>query len=154
MLFQPDIVVVERGELSDYLLVVEVETAIPVDHGDGPLAPLGRYMSGMGCPMGLLVTPERVWVLRDTLRVGGVDGVVVLGEYTAPTEFLSEAGTRDGADFKARVQRWLERMAEDGHSTSEDEALRRVLDDEVIPVLLGAEIRSGNPREIMLEAVG
>jgi hypothetical protein len=59
MAFRPDIVVTGPDGV---MLVVEVKTSLPnLQHSEEQLK---RYMIGMQCPTGVLVTPERMWVYR------------------------------------------------------------------------------------------
>jgi hypothetical protein len=61
MSFQPDIIVTTVDGIS---LVAEAKLALPnFEHTEEDLK---KYMVGMQCPVGLLITPDRMWLYRDS----------------------------------------------------------------------------------------
>ena len=59
--FRPDIIVTTQEGVS---LVVEAKLTMP--NLERTEEQLKQYMVGMQCPVGLLITPERMWLYRDS----------------------------------------------------------------------------------------
>ena len=76
MAFQPDIIVTTPDSVS---LVVEAKVTLPnlerTEEG------LKQYMVGMQCPVGLLITPERMWLYRDSYTSRSPESVEFVGEF-------------------------------------------------------------------------
>jgi len=90
MAFHPDILVT-TAELPRIALVVEAKVRIPdLDRTEQELK---RYMVGMQCPVGLLVTPDRLWLYRDLYTGRSENSVQRVGEYDA-TALWGQTPTR------------------------------------------------------------
>lgn len=151
MYFAPDILV-SSPDAHDIALVVEVQ--LRDDELGEAEQQLKRYMFGMRCPLGLLVTPERMRVFRDTYTSYGPESVELVGDYPIGGIF-EEALARysEEIDDAARafrledaVQAWLERLAVGTGLTSLSPELRRALETYVLPALEQGEIRAAGPR--------
>lgn len=151
MSFAPDILV-SSPDAHDLALVVEVQ--LRDDELGEAEQQLKRYMFGMRCPLGLLVTPERVRLLRDTYTSYGPESVERVGEYPVQGLFEEELAKQPAEnDAAARafrledaVQAWLERLAAGRGLASLSPDLRHVVEEDVLPVLEQGEIRAAGPR--------
>ena len=142
MAFEPDIVVYDS---PDFLLVVEVRWTAPTDPARFE-AELGRYLHGMACPIGALVTPEAIRIYAAAL--GG--RVQKLGVFSLPVAW--KAPTLAGNDspekrwlFETEVQHWLESLP--GASLAGLPAeTQSALQAHVIPAVAAGEVRAAGPR--------
>jgi hypothetical protein len=146
--FEPDIIVTDPE--ADLSLVIE--TKLRLDDADAAERQLARYMFGMRCPVGLLVTPERVRLYRDTYRERGESAVERIAEFetppslAAPTPPLSGDSADRATRFEQAVQGWMERLATGSGLDELSSDARRSLADHVLPALRLGEIRAGHPR--------
>ncbi|MEP7121647.1 MAG: hypothetical protein ABJE95_12080 [Byssovorax sp.] len=143
MPFEPDIIVTNR-DAHDLALVVDVKTQL----ADVVAAEqqLRRYMFGMGCPVGILVTPRTLRLYRDRYKEYGEDSVELVGEFPIETLFATAVAARQGFDLENAVQSWLERLADGEKLSALPEPLRSALQAHVIPALARGEIRAARPR--------
>lgn len=139
MPFAPDIIITTPEGVA---LVAEAKLSLP----DLQLTEdnLKRYMVGMQCPIGLLVTPERMWVHRDTYTVRSPQSVERVGEFNAANLWQQPPPT-EGWAFEAFVQQWLEHLVE--QSTAQlPETLREALREYVLPAVASGDVRAAHPR--------
>src|SRR5437762_1695493 len=106
MTFRPDIVI---NTPEGTTLVVEVKMHLPNLRGteDG----LKRYMVGMQCPVGLLVTPERIWLYRDSYSSRTPESVELVGVFDAKS-LWRQPPPLDEVRFEVFVQDWLRDLTE------------------------------------------
>ena len=139
--FVPDIVVTVPEE-SRVALVVEAKTHLPnLARTEDALK---EYMIGMQCPVGLLVTPERLWIYRDAYLDRSPQSIKRIGEY-ATIPLWREAPPTEPRRFEVFVQRWLERLPEEPTS-SLPAGLGEALREYVIPAVNQGEVRAAQPR--------
>lgn len=150
MPFDPDIIVTNR-DAHDLALVVEVK--LQFADLETEERQLRRYMFGMGCPVGMLVTPRTLRLYRDRYKEYGQDSVEFVGEFPIETVFAAElaaakvsGGANHGFDLENAVQSWLERLADGAPLSALSEPLRSALQEHVLPALERGEIRAARPR--------
>jgi hypothetical protein len=106
--FEADVLVMAR-DVPDVRLVAEVKRHI----GDirGAEAQLRQYMLARKCSLGLLVTPERSRIYRDTFADFTEGSVQLVGDFsTAELLDLDEVPSDEHA-LQGAVREWLDRMA-------------------------------------------
>lgn len=99
---------------------------------------LADYMKRIGVDLGLLVTPQRLLILREDYR--GDLGAKVIGDY--PLALGGEA--LDPVAFEDFVQRWLESLA--WKPIDRSTPLTQALTDIVVPVVKYGTIRAAHLR--------
>jgi hypothetical protein len=152
--FEPDIIVTDPDFL-DIALVVEAKLH---SRGlDGGEAQLKRYMFGMQCPVGMLITPHVLRIYRDTFSEYSESSIECVGEFDI-VDLLEAEGIRPveertgaaaaaaGFRFESDVQTWLERLAAGSNVAALPPALRAAIEEHVLPALLQGEIRAAGPR--------
>src|SRR6266852_3337757 len=111
MAFEPGIVVT-GPEPSEIALVVEVKTSSrSIDESERQLK---RYMAAVGSPVGLLVTPDLLWIYRDQYLPSPDHSIIRVGEFEAKGLFRFERSNNVAADalsFERQVQSWLETLS-------------------------------------------
>ena len=76
MAFQPDILITTRDGVT---LVVEANVALP--NLECAEEDLKQYMVSMQCPTGILITPSRMWLYRDSYATRSPQSIRV-GEFS------------------------------------------------------------------------
>jgi hypothetical protein len=150
MPFEPDILVTNH-DAHDFVLVVEVKPRI--EDVQGAERQLRRFMFGMGCPVGMLVTPQTLRLYHDRYREYGEGSVEFVGEFPTEGLFVADvastraagAATR-GFDLENAVQSWLERLTGGAELSALPEPLRRAIEEHVLPAIEHGEVRAARPR--------
>jgi hypothetical protein len=150
MPFEPDIIITRR-DAPDLALVVEVKA----QQSDLPATErqLRRYMFGMGCPVGMLVTPRTLRLYRDRYKEYGEGSVEFVGEFPVDGLFAADVAVAkasgvaaSGFDLENAVQSWLEQLAGGANLSALPEPLRRALEEHVLPAIEHGEVRAARPR--------
>lgn len=151
MSFKPDILVTGRDD-PDLALVVEVTSHLraPAETEDR----LKRYMFGMQCPMGMIVTPDTLYLYRDTYTDYAPDSIERVGAFSMAglldreLRHQPESGSRADSEWRleATVQSWLEQLASGAGLSAAPPDLRAAIEEHVLPVLARGEIRAAGPR--------
>jgi hypothetical protein len=138
MAFQPDIIVTTSDGVS---LVVEAKVTLPnlerTEEG------LKQYMVGMQCPVGILITPERMWLYRDSYTSRSPESVEFFGEFNL--ESLWQQPPPSQGAFETFVQLWLEDLAWQPIKELPD-PLREALREYVLPAVTNGDVRAAHPR--------
>jgi len=144
----PDIVVVSPE--GEYLLVVEVTLDDSFARRHEAIEQLKHRMASIGCSVGLAVTGEHVFLLRDSLEKSQGESIAVVGDARLPEPLLPSAeaqwrGNRQ-LEFESRVQQWLEQLKQTPNPDTLPSDLRNLLGEAVINLLRLGEIRAAGPR--------
>src|SRR6266511_5492031 len=152
MPFAPNILVVARDATS-IALVVDVELRI----ADLPTTEeqLKRYMVHTRCPVGMLVTPEKLRLYRDTYTGYNEDSIKRVGEFSMSGVLdphlafpLRAPGMSAGRPFQLEeaVQAWLEGLARESVASTLPSQLREAVEEYIVPALMQGEVRAAGPR--------
>jgi len=146
MAFEPDIVVTDP-ESAQFALVVEVKAE---SRGLGEsVRQLKTFMLGAGCPIGLLVTPERLWILRDQYLSSSEDSIAEVGEFDVKDVLNfrpSGAAGRDALAFERLVQSWIEGLSTESGLRELPAGLRGAAEMYIVPAISQGVVRAGHPR--------
>jgi hypothetical protein len=146
MIFEPDIIVT-GPEPSDVMLVVEVKTTS--GHLDNAERQLTKYMAAMRSPVGMLVTPEKLWLYRDQYLSTSEESIKRVGEFDVGNilRFDAERGNRNvTVDFENTVQTWIEGLTTESGLRGLPPDLRRAVQSHIVPAISQGIIRAGHPR--------
>lgn len=139
MAFRPDILVTTPDGIS---LVVEARVTLPSP--ERAEEDLKQYMVGMQCPTGLLITPKRMWLYRDSYTARSPQSVQRVGEFNL-TRLWDQSPPRQEAQFETFVQQWLEGLAKRPAKEVSAE-LGAALREYILPAVTGGEVRAAHPR--------
>ena len=137
--FQPDILITTPDGVT---LVAEAKVNLP--NLERTEEQLKRYMVGMQCPIGLLITPERLWLYRDSYTTLSPQSVQRVGEFSARPLWRHLPPLQEAA-FEIYVQQWLEYLANQPINELPKE-LREALQEYVLPAVAAGEVRAAHPR--------
>jgi hypothetical protein len=141
-------IVVSSPDSTEARLIVE--TKLVLRDRSAAVNRLRTAMLQMSCPVGLLLTPEKMWVYADTFESARPDSIESVGEFKighllgfTPTE-SSPNGARL---FESRVQKWLEDLPRTAtQDRVADKRLWQVLNRYVLPAIETGEVRAAAPR--------
>lgn len=146
MVFEPDIIVT-GPEASEIVLVVEVKTSVRAL--EGAERQLKGYMAVVGAPVGLLVTPEQLWLYRDQYLSSSDDSITTVGEFDVKKVLGFRPAGSSGEDaiaFERKVQYWLEGLSTEPGLRELPPELRRAMQLYVVPAVAQGTVRAGHPR--------
>jgi len=141
MAFQPDILVTS---LDEPRVTLVIEAKVRLLNLEQTEAQLKQYMVSMQCPIGMLVTPERMWLYRDSYTTRAADSIKRVGEYNIKSLWREPPPTQ-GALFEAFVQHRLEDLAKTPAQGLTGE-LRDVLSEYILPAITTGDVRAAHPR--------
>jgi len=150
MAFDPGIIVTDP-ESSEIAMVVEVKTD-PRDL-DSSERQLKRFMSTMGCPVGLLVTPRLLRLYHDQYTSLSEDSIAQVGEFDVSNIFHFEPagnGRQNEFDLERVVQSWLESLATESGLRELPADFRRAALFYIVPAISQGSVRAGHPREPLI----
>jgi hypothetical protein len=141
MPFQPDILIT-----TPHGIAVVVDAMVSLPDLECTEEELKRYMFGMQCPVGLLITPDRLWLYRDFFTAYSPESVQRVGEFDAG-RLWSQPPPTDPVRFETFVQLWIESLGqEQPRETPKD--LRDALQEHVLPALTDGDVRAAHPRYV------
>lgn len=146
MSFEPDIIVT-GPEAPDWRMVVDAQLT-PLDTSETERE-LKGYMTGVGFPIGMLVTPRKASIFRDRYLANPHEGIQKVGEFDIgrSLHFDSErAGWNAELDFENAVQSWIERFTTESGLRELPPDLRDAVKTHIVPVMDQGEVRAGHPR--------
>lgn len=147
---QPDIVVISPD--GEYLMIVEVKLNGKSVRRQNAVDQLKYLMASIGCSVGLIVSGERVILLRDSLEKSHGESIDVVGEAGLPSSLLPPADEQFKGkpglefEFESRVQRWLENLKLTSSIENLPKDLRELIGQSIIGLLRLGEIRAAGPR--------
>lgn len=153
MSFSPDIIVTGEDTLG-ILLAAEARLSRTA-RKEGEFR-LKSYMLQMGCPIGLLITPDVIEVFHDMYTAHSESSVEHVASFPSPKTLATFKSLHDGESlpelrFEEAARSWLEQLAASPSavlSESPKEA-REALSDYVLPALTKGVVRSTGPREAL-----
>jgi hypothetical protein len=141
MAFQPDIVVTSLDE-PRVALVIEAKVHLP--NLDRTEAQLKQYMVRMQCPIGMLITAERMWLYRDSYTTRTPDSIQRVGEYNIKSLWREPPPT-EAALFESFVQRRLEDLVDTPVEQLPSD-LREALREYILPAIAAGDVLAAHPR--------
>jgi hypothetical protein len=139
MAFEPDILI---NTTDGRVMVIEAKIALnDLPHTEEALK---RYMVDMQYPFGLLVTPEKVRVYRDFYSSFSPASVKQVEEFDG-TRIWRQNPPRQGLEFEAFVQRWIENLV-DFPAESLPPKFKDIVQAYVLPAIAAGEVRAAHPR--------
>jgi hypothetical protein len=139
MAFQPDILI----NTSDGRVMV-VEAKLKVHDLARTQEALKQYMVGMQYPFGLLITPKKGWVYRDSYSGLASSSVTQVEEFDS-TKLWHHSPPQRELEFEAFVQQWLESLTDFPMETLPPK-LREIVQSYLVPAIANGEVRAAHPR--------
>ncbi|MEM8810512.1 MAG: hypothetical protein AAGF01_31255 [Cyanobacteria bacterium P01_G01_bin.38] len=144
----PDIVVIDPD--GEYLMLVEVQLSNSSVRSKSAIDQLRHLMASIGCSVGLAVSGEHIFLLRDSLEKAYGESIDVVGEAKLPDALLPPADEQwrgvHTLEFESRVQRWLENLKLTSNLENLPSDLRELFGEPIMSLLRLGEIRAAGPR--------
>lgn len=140
MAFQPDILITTPDGQ-----VMVIEAKVTLNDLRRTEEALKRYMMAMQYPFGLLITPEKGWVYRDTYSSMSPASIRV--EEFETTKLWRQDPPRQGLEFEAFVQHWFEQLA-DFPAELLPPQLKEIVRGYVLPAIAAGEVKAAHPRNV------
>jgi hypothetical protein len=112
---------------------------------------LKNFMLQVRSELGLLISPQRLWVYVDRFTSYSEDSVECLGEFHIEglIQFTTAEAGRNGSAFENAVQVWLENLS--SGTTREqvkDPKLWEIINHYILPAVESGVIRAAGPRSL------
>jgi hypothetical protein len=144
MRFEPDILVEDPREGGAVLIV---EAKLRLADLDAAERSLKEYMSGVRCPTGMIVSPDRILVYRDQFRDRTPASVTRVDDVSVPGLFAAD---QSAIAFENEVQAWIERLTR-GHGLDDLPAEAKIsLEEHILPSITQGDVRAMGPRAARL----
>ncbi|HSY93767.1 MAG TPA: hypothetical protein VK812_20580 [Candidatus Binatus sp.] len=142
-------IIVSSPDATEVRLVVEAKLRIP--NLEATERELKNFMLQLSCPLGLLVSPQRLWVYLDRFTSDSQESVERLGEFNVEglIRFRSPGGEgpEEHFAFENAVQDWLEGLAATTtQDRVEDPKLLETISHYILPAVESGVIRAAGPR--------
>jgi len=143
---QPNIIIISPD--GEYLMLVEVNDNS--FHIQNTVDQLKQFMASISCSVGLVVSGERIILLRDSLEKSNGESIDIVGEARLPDSLLPPVDQQwkeeQGFEFESRVQQWLEKLKLTSSIKNLPNDLRELLGEPILTLLRLGEIRAAGPR--------
>jgi hypothetical protein len=137
--FEPDIII---STPDGRLMVIEAKVLMyDLRHTEEALK---RYMIAMQYPFGLLITPEKGWVYRDSYSSLSPASIQQVEEFDS-VPIWRQNPPREPLEFEAFVQRWIEDLA-DFPAQSLPPQLKDIVQGYVLPAITAGGVKAAHPR--------
>jgi hypothetical protein len=137
-------IIVRSSDSTDVKLVVETKLAVrdlaAVEYQ------LKSSMLHLSCPVGLIVTPEKMWAYADRYLSSDITSILTLGEFGI-SHLLPDTSKANERRFENTVQQWLEALPRTAtRERVADEKLWDVLTKYILPAVETGDVRAAAPR--------
>src|SRR3954471_16995775 len=145
MAFEPDIIIT-GPDAWETVIVVKVTTDPRLM--EETERQLKHLMGVMNSPLGLLVTPERLWLYRDRYLSLPEESIARIGDFDVKSVFkLERAGKQmDALAFEEFVQSWIEDLSTEYNINGLPPDLRRAIRAYIVPAVEQGQVRAGHFR--------
>jgi hypothetical protein len=142
-------IIVRSADSTETRLLVEAKLNL-MDHEHAE-EQIKNAMLDLSCPVGIVVTPEKMWVYADEYTSTSPSSIRLAGEFSVRDLLrYKRSGSEEGGEerrFESFVQHWLETLPQTAtRERVTDEKLRAVLNRFILPAVETGDIRAAAPR--------
>src|SRR6266496_2606970 len=144
MAFTPDVIVTTDYSPATIALVAEATNATA--SLDEAALQLKRYMLQMGCPVGIIFTPQLLRIYKDRFTGRSEESIEVIGDFPSGELFKvwpPVAGTESAVE--SALFQWLDELAQTGDVRVSDPHLKSAIDENILPAVSGARVSIAHP---------
>lgn len=136
-------IIISSPDSTESLLIVEVKSSNRAPKTAE--AQLKESMLQLSCPVGLIVTPEKMSVYLDRFTSRKPDSIERIGEFAIGHLLQFKSGSE--AAFQDAVQHWLENLPQTASSERVNNSdLWRALNIYILPAIETGKVRAAAPR--------
>jgi len=99
----------------------------------------------MRCPIGLLITPEHMWLYQDFYTADSAGSVQRVGECSV-AKLWHRKPPAQGAAFETFVQQWLEDLVAEHANRELSGELNEALGEYILPAVATGDMRAAHVR--------
>jgi len=142
--FTPDVIVTTDYSPGTIALVAEAKGVAA--NLDEAARQLKEYMLRMGCPVGIIFTPQVLRIYKYRFLGRTQDSIELVGDF--PSGELLEtrepvAGT--GSAFESTLFGWLDELANTGQVAVSDPRLESAINEHILPAVSGGRVSIAHP---------
>ena len=144
MAFAPDVIVTTDYSPATIALVGEAKGAA-ADIEEAALH-LKEYMLQMGCPVGIIFTPQVLRIYKYRFLGRTQDPIELVGDFP-PGELLEAREPAGGAEswIASTLVGWLEDLAHEGQVAVSDPRLKSAINEHILPAVSGGRVSIAHP---------
>ena len=144
MAFTPDVIVTTDYSPATIALVAAAKDATA--SLDEAALQLKEYMLLMGCPVGIIFTPQILRIYKDRFTGRSEDSIELVGDFPSGELFTvwRSGATAESAIESALVQ-WLDELAHTGDVRVSDPHLKAAIDENILPAVSGGRVSIAHP---------
>ena len=144
MAFNPDVIVTTDYSPGTIALVGEVKGAKA--NLDEAAFQLKEYMLLMGCPVGIIFTPQVLRIYRNRFLGPTQDSVELVGDFQSG-ELLGTGQPLAASEsaVESALLGWLEELAHTGQVTVSDQSLESAINEHILPAVSGGIVSIVHP---------
>ena len=144
MPFTPDVIVTTDYSPGTIALVAEAKGAMAnLDEAAGQLK---EYMLLMGCPVGIIFTPQVLRIYKYRFLGRTQDPIETVGDF--PSGELLETREPDAGPESAvesNLVGWLDELAHTGEAAVSDQRLKSAISEYILPAVSGGRVSVVHP---------
>jgi hypothetical protein len=144
MTFSPDVIVTTDYSPGTIALVGEAKGATV--NLDEAAPQLREYMLQMGCPVGIIFTPQVLRIYKYRFLGRTQDSIELVGDFPSG-ELLETRGPVAGPDSAVESDPfgWLEELAHTGQVAVSDQRLKSAINEHILPAVSGGRVSIVHP---------
>ena len=141
----PDVIVTTDYSPATIALVGEAKGAT-ANLGETALQ-LKEYMLLMGCPVGIIFTPQVLRIYKYRFLGRTQDSIELVGDFPS-VELLEARETVAGAEsaVESTLVGWLDELAHTGQVAVSDQRLKLAINEHILPAVSGGRVSIVHPR--------
>jgi len=144
MPFTPDVIVTTDYSPGTIALVAEAKGAMAnLDEAAGQLK---EYMLLMGCPVGIIFTPQVLRIYKYRFLGRTQDSIELIGEFPS-SDLLETRKPEAGLDsaVESNLVGWLDELAHTGEAAVSDQRLKSAISEYILPAVSGGRVSVVHP---------
>jgi hypothetical protein len=145
MALTPDVVVTTDYSPATIALVGEAKgTTANLDEA---ALQLKEYMLLMGCPVGIIFTPQVLRIYKNRFLERTQDSIELVGDF--PSGEILEARepvARTESAVESTLVGWLDELAHTGQAAVSDQRLKSAINEHILPAVSGGRVSVVHPR--------
>ena len=145
MAFTPDVIVTTDYSPATIALVGEAKGATA--NLDEAALRLKEYMLLMGCPVGIIFTPQVLRIYKYRFLGRTQDSIELVGAFPSGELFETrEAVAGAESAVEATLVGWLDELAHTGEVAVSDQRLKSAINEYILPAVSGGRVSIVHPR--------
>ena len=147
MAFTPDVIVTTDYSPATIALVGEARGATA--NLDEAALQLKEYMLLMGCPVGIIFTPQVLRIYKDRFIGRSEDSIELVGDFPSGELFkVRQSGAGAESAIESALVQWLDELAHTGDVRVSDPHLKSAIDENILPAVSGGRVSIAHPGTI------